>query len=62
MNVRFEQILEDAVVVCESNGCEQTRLDPVDDKTLDWFVRNDMGDRTLQTWTKRLRCGEEFLL
>jgi len=62
MDVQVVQILEDAVVICESNGCEQIHLNPADDETLDWFVRDDLGDQTIQTWAKRLRCGEEFLL
>ena len=61
MDVQIVQLLEDAVVVCESNGCKQTRLDPVDDEALDRFVHDDLGDRTIQTWTKWLRRGEEFL-
>ena len=44
MDVRVVQILEDAIVVCESNGCKQSCLDPVDDKTLDRFVCDDLGD------------------
>ena len=62
MDVRIVQILKDAIVVCETNSCEQIILDPVDDEALDRFVRDDLGNRTLQTWAKRLRCGKVFLL
>jgi len=45
MDVWVVQMLDNSIVVCESNGCKQTCLDPVDDKILDRFVRDDMGDQ-----------------